>query len=308
MDNEVLVIAGMHRSGTSLITHWLHDCGLQVGERLVGAGTGNVEGHFEDEDFFHLHEQILIEKGVHPDGLDPPEATAPSARRQAQIRSLIEARNSRFPQWGWKEPRTCLFLDTYAALLPQAKYLVLLRDYQEVVHSLLKRDFALLDSRYQSKSWAYRMAWKCFYRSIRLARHRRKHRERYLRAWVIYNHAILRTLDALPKHRYLVVSYKSMQSQCAEVFSFLTSQWSFKLRYKKFASVYRSELISRKADVAPVTVDPALLAEARHVGASLRHYLHCSAQRLAALRTAKFEHAHDEPAQDAYLRSAFLAG
>ena len=39
MANDILVIAGMHRSGTSLITHWLHDCGLQVGERLVGAGT-----------------------------------------------------------------------------------------------------------------------------------------------------------------------------------------------------------------------------------------------------------------------------
>ncbi len=283
MANDVLVIAGMHRSGTSLITHWLHDCGLQVGERLVGAGTGNVEGHFEDEDFFQLHQQILIDKGVHPDGLHPPEAMTPSAREEAEMRALIAARNSTFPQWGWKEPRTCLFLDTYSALLPQAKYLVLLRDYQEVVHSLLKRDFGLLDSRYQAKSWPYRMAWKYFYRSMRLARHRRKHRERYLKAWLVYNRMILRTLDQLPKHRYLVVSYKSMQSQCAEVFGFLTSHWSFQLRYKKFASVYRNELISRKADVAPVAVDPALLAEARQVGASLQDYLQRSQRRLAAM-------------------------
>jgi hypothetical protein len=289
MANDVLVIAGMHRSGTSLITHWLHDCGLQVGERLVGAGTGNVEGHFEDEDFFHLHQQILIDKGVHPDGLQPPEAMTPSAREQAQMRSLIAARNSSFPQWGWKEPRTCLFLDTYSALLPQAKYLVLLRDHQEVVHSLLKRDVALLDNRYEAKSWPYRMAWKYFYRSIRLARHHRKHRERYLQAWLVYNRMILRTLDQLPQHRYLVVSYKSMQSQCAEVFSFLSSRWSFRLRYKKFASVYRSELISRKADMAPMGVDPALLAEARQVGASLQGYLHRSQQRLAAMSVASVD-------------------
>ena len=282
MANDVLVIAGMHRSGTSLITHWLHDCGLQVGERLVGAGTGNVEGHFEDEDFFRLHQQILIDKGVHPDGLQPPEAMTPNAREQAEMRSLIAARNSSFPQWGWKEPRTCLLLDTYSALLPQAKYLVLLRDYQEVVHSLLKRDFGLLDNRYRAKSWPYRMAWKYFYRSMRLAQHRRKHRERYLKAWVVYNRMILQTLDKLPAHRYLVVSYKSMQSQCAEVFNFLSSQWSFQLRYKKFASVYRSELISNRADVAPMAVDPDLLAEARQVAASLQDYLQCSRQRLTA--------------------------
>nr|WP_315395077.1 sulfotransferase [uncultured Duganella sp.] len=286
MGNDVLVIAGMHRSGTSLLTHWLHYCGLQVGERLVGADTGNVEGHFEDEDFFQLHQQILLDNGAHPDGLHPPEALVPSARELAGMRSLIAARNSSHAQWGWKEPRTCLFLDAYAALLPQAKYLVLLRDYREVVHSLLKRDFALLDNRYQAKSWPYRVAWKCFYRSIRLARHRRKHRQRYLQAWVVYNRMILRTLDQLPAHRYLVVSYTSMQSQCAEVFSYLSSRWSFRLRYKEFASVYRSELISRKADVAPIAVDAGLLAEARQVGARLQDYLQCSQRRLAALPAA----------------------
>jgi hypothetical protein len=283
MANDVLIIAGMHRSGTSLMTHWLHACGLQVGESLVGAGTGNVEGHFEDEDFFRLHQQILIDKGAHPDGLHPPEAMTPSAREQARMQALVAARNSSFRQWGWKEPRTCLFLDTYATLLPQAKYLVLLRDYREVVHSLLKRDFTLLDNRYQAKSWPYRIAWKYFYRSMRLARHRRKYRERYLKAWLVYNRTILQTLEKLPAHRYLVVSYESMQSQCAEVFGFLSSHWSFQLRYKKFASVYRNELISRKADVAPLAVDPALLAEVRQVGASLRDYLRCSQRRLAAM-------------------------
>jgi hypothetical protein len=283
MANNVLVIAGMHRSGTSLITHWLHACGLQVGERLVGAGTGNVEGHFEDEDFFLLHQQILIDNGVHPDGLHPPGAMAPSARQQHEMRSLIAARNGRYPQWGWKEPRTCLFLDTYSTLLPQAKYLVLLRDYQDVVHSLLKRDCGLLDDKYRTKRWPYRLAWRLFYRAIRLARHRRKHRERYLKAWLVYNRMILRTLDELPQDRYLVVSYKSMQSDCARVHSFLSSHWSFQLRYRKFGSVFRSDLISRQADVGPLAVAPCLLAEAAEVSASLRDCLHRSQQRLAAL-------------------------
>ena len=174
MANNVLVIAGMHRSGTSLITHWLHDCGLQVGERLVGAGTGNVEGHFEDEDFFLLHQQILIDNGVHPDGLHPPEAMAPSAQQQHKM---------------------------------------------------------------------------------------------------VYNRMIVRTLDKLPQDRYLVVSYKSMQSDCARVHAFLSSHWSFQLRYKKFASVFRSELITHQADVAPLAVAPCLLAEAAEVTASLRDYL-----------------------------------
>jgi len=38
--NRVLVIIGMHRSMTSLLTQWLDKCGLQVGDDLHGAGIG----------------------------------------------------------------------------------------------------------------------------------------------------------------------------------------------------------------------------------------------------------------------------
>jgi hypothetical protein len=283
MANDVLVIAGMHRSGTSLITHWLHDCGLQVGENLVGAGIGNVEGHFEDMDFLALHEDILTGQGTSSDGLHAAGAVTPTARDKARMRDLIAARNASFAQWGWKEPRTCLFLSAYSELLPQAKYLVLLRDHEEVVHSLLKRDFNLLDKKYQGRSWPFRLAWKYFYRPMRLESHRRKHQQRYLKSWLLYNQRILQTLDRLPEHQYLVVSYKSMQSQCAEVFDFLTSQWFFALRYKAFASVYRSELISRKADVLPATAHPGLLAQAEELSARLHGYLQRSQHRLAAL-------------------------
>ena len=45
----------MHRSGTSLISNWLHHCGLQLGEHLLEAGNGNEEGHFEDVEFLRMH-------------------------------------------------------------------------------------------------------------------------------------------------------------------------------------------------------------------------------------------------------------
>jgi len=51
MATNTLIIAGMHRSGTSLISQWLNRCGLNLGENMIGASSGNVEGHFEDIDF-----------------------------------------------------------------------------------------------------------------------------------------------------------------------------------------------------------------------------------------------------------------
>lgn len=66
--NRTLLILGMHRSGTSLITHWLYRCGLEIGDTLFGPGLGKSEGRFEDVDFYNLHLEILRENKHHHSG------------------------------------------------------------------------------------------------------------------------------------------------------------------------------------------------------------------------------------------------
>lgn len=280
MTNDILVVAGMHRSGTSLMAQWLHACGLQLGDRLVGAGMGNVEGHFEDLEFLHLHETILRAGGADAAGLHGPYAITPSHEEREQMQAMIEHKNARYRQWGWKEPRTSLFLDTYAQLLPGARYLVVLRDFQEVTHSLLKRDLLYLDEKYRSRGPLVALAWRTVYRPLRVRQHQRKYYNRYLRAWIAYNRAILDTLQTLPEQRYLVVSYQMMRRQCAQVFEVLTLRWRFQLRYTSFASIYRGELISPTGASAPGAACPHLLAEAELLAERLRQYLQRSAMRL----------------------------
>jgi hypothetical protein len=281
MANDILVVTGMHRSGTSLITHWLHECGLQVGESLLEAGKGNVEGHFEDLEFLKIHEEILTGKGADADGLRPPFDVIPTRYEKAKMKAIISVKNAIYPQWGWKEPRTCLFLGTYAELLPDAKYLVVVRDYKEVIQSLLKRDFSHIDEKYQRKGWPYRIIWKYIYRPIRLKKQYEKNYSNYLKAWVAYNRMILKTLHSLPENRYLVVNYKLMKDQCVEAFNFLSLRWSFQLLYKDFASIYKSELITQSAEDLPETANEALLAEAEEVSTHLGIYLQKSTERLA---------------------------
>ena len=55
----VLVITGMHRSGTSLIAAILREAGVHLGDQLIGADTGNIRGHFEDVDFVQFHQTVL---------------------------------------------------------------------------------------------------------------------------------------------------------------------------------------------------------------------------------------------------------
>jgi hypothetical protein len=56
-----------------------------------------------------------------------------------RAKSLIANRSGPDRIWGWKDPRTVLFLDFWHALLPNAKYLFVFRSPWEVIDSLFCR-------------------------------------------------------------------------------------------------------------------------------------------------------------------------
>ncbi len=89
MQPQTLIIAGMHRSGTSLITNWLSRCGLEIGERLAEGNAGNVEGHFEDVEFLKLHEEILNNNSLDISGLVDAKKIALSPYQLAKLESII---------------------------------------------------------------------------------------------------------------------------------------------------------------------------------------------------------------------------
>jgi hypothetical protein len=134
-----LVIVGMHRSGTSLAASLAAAAGIDLGPRLLGPGTGNLRGHFEDLEFLDLHQRILRANGADEDGFacGAGLTVPPALAREAA--ALVAARRSRGLVWGWKEPRTTLLVDFYESLLPQARYLCIFRRPWEVVDSLLRR-------------------------------------------------------------------------------------------------------------------------------------------------------------------------
>lgn len=57
---KLIVVLGMHRSGTSLLTRSLKVMNVYLGDNLMPAVKGvNDKGFWEDMDVFHLNEQIL---------------------------------------------------------------------------------------------------------------------------------------------------------------------------------------------------------------------------------------------------------
>lgn len=138
INHSVLIITGMHRSGTSLTTSLLQSAGVYIGDRLMNSGNGNIKGHFEDLDFVDFHRQCLTQQGVNREGWTTQNNFAFTSEYLVQAKNLIESKNDR-AIWGWKDPRTTLFLDAWQNLIPDIKFVFVYRPPWDVVDSLFRR-------------------------------------------------------------------------------------------------------------------------------------------------------------------------
>lgn len=131
-----LIITGMHRSGTSLVASFFHRCGVDLGDELIGPDRGNPLGHFEDARFVAFHTAVLEREGK-VDGLYRPPRTTP---RDEQTAAALVAAQGSDKAWGWKDPRTSLFLDFWRRIVPDATCVLMVRHPFAVVDSLRRRD------------------------------------------------------------------------------------------------------------------------------------------------------------------------
>lgn len=139
---SVLIVTGMHRSGTSLAASLLQSSGVFIGDRLMEGGTGNLKGHFEDWDFVDLHRDCLIAHAVNREGWTTTVDFNFSGEYLARAKNLIR-RRIEYPIWGWKDPRSTLFLNSWQELIPQAKFVFIYRSPWDVVDSLFRRGDAI---------------------------------------------------------------------------------------------------------------------------------------------------------------------
>jgi len=276
MQKRTLIIAGMHRSGTSLISNWLTKCGLQLGEQLVGPGWGNEDGHFEDVEFLKMHEEVLASNNLPPSGLTDVQIDHFSIYEKEKLKSIIKIKQQLYDQWGWKDPRTCLFLDVYQELLPDACYLIILRDYQSVVSSLLRREFKDVDQKYMGRKYVSRLAWQKFRRSRMLKKFYDDYASKFLKVWIAYNQDILNCIKKLNSNSFIVVNYSLLNKADTQLFSFLENNWNFSLKYFKFKDVFKEGHIGKDIDIDLHIADKELIVAAKQLQHELKEYMQFS--------------------------------
>ena len=152
--SQTLIITGMHRSGTSFVAELFKSAGLHIGETLLKGDVGNPRGYFEDEDFLTLQRNMLAK--ACPSGVvgwtdwgwtETEELNeAVWVEDEPAMRALVKSRE-RHKIWGWKDPRTTLILEPWLRMLPEARFLFVVREPWKVAASVQRLPSELFRTR-----------------------------------------------------------------------------------------------------------------------------------------------------------------
>ncbi len=147
---RVIVVVGMHRSGTSLVTRGLQAMGVQLGDNLsVDAAPDNAKGHWEDRDVLELNRRLMRVLALEWDVIgagDEALMAAPSLMPLVeQARSLVEAKTAGNTAWAFKDPRTARLWPFWHRVLAQGRwgkpdFVWVIRHPLPVARSLARRD------------------------------------------------------------------------------------------------------------------------------------------------------------------------
>lgn len=147
----IVVVLGMHRSGTSLLTRLLNRLGMNVGDDLLAAVDDNPEGYWELKDICETQEKllgILDRRWNSPAGLlripDDWFKNKEARRLAANLRDIVARELDNVEGlWGFKDPRTATLLPVWDWIFEQLNvepvYLLAVRAPDAAVVSLEQR-------------------------------------------------------------------------------------------------------------------------------------------------------------------------
>jgi hypothetical protein len=140
----LVVVLGMHRSGTSCVTSALWNAGLFLGSQVampqddsdtkgVRRSVDNMDGYYEAEEAVAINNLILERSGGSWDC--PPAELVVDSAVDARVANFLDTLRTR-PIAGWKDPRTVLTFPRWLPHLKEFRIVGCLRNPLNVAKSL----------------------------------------------------------------------------------------------------------------------------------------------------------------------------
>ncbi len=148
MSKKMLMILGMHRSGTSVLAGSCRLLGAELGDRLMAAGQDNVMGFWEHDEIVSIHDTILGKLGYAWDdvrALPDKWWNYETVRPEREALKAVLLRDFGSSELACvKDPRLCRLLPLWQEILKelawQPCYLMATREPAEIIASLKARN------------------------------------------------------------------------------------------------------------------------------------------------------------------------
>lgn len=146
--SEVLLVLGMHRSGTSALSRVFNLLGFAAPKTLIGSNSSNQTGHWESQRVARLNDEILESAELVWSDWDAGQVASIRSRAREQFQTdIINTVREEFPAGRpivLKDPRICRLFDLYSAAFAAHKIpmrvLIPVRNPLAVIESLKARN------------------------------------------------------------------------------------------------------------------------------------------------------------------------
>jgi len=157
MNNNAIIILGMHRSGTSATTGMLRCLGVSLGPKLyAGHSHINAKGYFEHSNVADTNEETLLTINSAWDDILPKPKNWWNDEKLShyanKIKTFLTKDFKHTALWAIKDPRVCRLMPWWLNILTdlniKPKFLVVIRPPHEAYLSLNRRDGFSLEKSY----------------------------------------------------------------------------------------------------------------------------------------------------------------
>lgn len=160
LQQRVICIMGMHRSGTSCLAGSLEEAGVYLGE-VQRKNPFNLKGNCEHLKIMELHDDLFATNGGSWD--NPPQKVEWTAKHK-ELRDRIISEYAAVPLWGFKDPRALFALDGWLEALPGMTLVGTSRHPLAVARSLERRNKFPLEKGFQIWAAYNRRLLECYAR------------------------------------------------------------------------------------------------------------------------------------------------
>lgn len=209
----IYVILGMHKSGTTLVSQILHHSGINMGNEIEDKVSYDDGNKYERAETKAINKEIIGTTRQSVLEFSLARYSSITEEQRARMAAIIKQCNEQYPNWGFKDPRTCLVYSAWASMLPEHKIIATYRSPEEVWPRFRPMK---VTRRHLEPYWAWQ----------------------FMQIWCKHNASVVSYLQNTSM-KYLVLDYPKLMSTKVE-FDRLQEFVGFKLEDQRKVSLYRS--------------------------------------------------------------------